>query len=83
MKEDDGKDIFVHQDDIEMANIDVRNLSLTKNNKIAFSVLEYVGKYKKSKKAVNLIKLDWWINDSLAGFQFCGTAANRDCIWSP
>jgi cold shock CspA family protein len=45
VKEDDGNDIFVHQDDIEIANIDINTLTTNKQNKIAFSVLEYVGKY--------------------------------------
>lgn len=55
MKDDDGKEIFVHQDDIEMARIDITSLSSALRNKIKFQVLEYVGKYKKSQKAVNLI----------------------------
>ena len=58
VKEEDGNEIFVHQDDIELAKIDVLSLSSSHRLKLRFQVLEYVGKYKKSQKAVNLIKLD-------------------------
>jgi cold shock CspA family protein len=53
----DQSDIFVHYDDIQKADIDKEYLKTAKHGNIirfSFQVMGYVGKYNKSRKAINL-----------------------------
>ncbi len=53
----DFSDIFVHYDDISKANINKEYLKLAKHGtriRFSFSCMNYVGKYDKSRKAVDL-----------------------------
>lgn len=55
--EQDGTEIFLHGDDLLKANIDIKNLkkrSVTGVIRFSFSILEYMGKYNRSKKVVDL-----------------------------
>ena len=54
--ENDPKDTFIHHDDLLKADIDIRQLKTTLKQgviMISFSYLEYMGKYNRSKKAVD------------------------------
>ena len=59
MRDADQKDIFLHQDDCLKSNIPLYILSI-KNKSIRFSFvcMQYIGKYKKSQKAVDLRIID-------------------------
>lgn len=53
----DGSDIFVHYDDIQKANISKDYLKSAKMGNIirfSFGCMNYIGKYNKSRKAVEL-----------------------------
>lgn len=53
--EDDSKDTFIHHDDLLKADIDIRMLKNTIKEgviMISFSYLEYMGRYNRSRKAV-------------------------------
>ena len=55
--DEEGSDIFVHFDDLSKANITKELLKTAKqgfNIKFSFSCMNYVGKYNKSRKAVDL-----------------------------
>ena len=55
--DEDESDIFVHFDDLSKANITKELLRTIKNGnslKFCFSCLTYIGKYKKSRKAVDI-----------------------------
>ena len=55
--DEDNSDIFVHFDDIQKANITKDILRGAKNGQVVrleFSCMNYIGKYKESRKAVNL-----------------------------
>ena len=54
--EQDGTEIFLHGDDLLKANIDIKNLkkrSVQGLIRFSFSILEYMGKYNRSKKVVD------------------------------
>lgn len=54
--ENDPKDTFIHHDDLLKADIDIKQLKTTLKQgviMISFSYLEYMGKYNRSKKAVD------------------------------
>lgn len=58
--DDDGSDIFVHYDDLEKANIDKDFMRSTKHGNIIrfeFTCMAYIGKYNRSRKAVDLVLL--------------------------
>ncbi len=55
--DDDGSDIFVHFDDLMKANLSKDMLRTAKNGNVihlSFSCMQYVGKYNKSRKAVDI-----------------------------
>lgn len=55
--EQDGTEIFLHGDDLLKANIDLKVLKKKLNSgliRFSFSILEYMGKYKRSRKIVDL-----------------------------
>lgn len=55
-----NSDLFVHYDDLSKAGINKDRLMNIRNSeemRFEFTCLEYDGKYKKSKKAVDLIQL--------------------------
>ena len=55
--EQDNTEIFLHGDDLLKANIDIKNLKKRTANGIirfSFSILEYMGKYNRSRKVVDL-----------------------------
>jgi len=55
--DDDGSDIFVHFDDLMKANLTKDLLRTAKNGNVihlSFSCMQYVGKYNKSRKAVEI-----------------------------
>jgi len=59
----DESDIFVHYDDLQKAGITKEVIKTVKNDmylqiRFSFKVMEYFGKYKKSRKAVELIIID-------------------------
>ena len=59
----DESDIFVHYDDLQKAGITRDVIKTVKNEmylqiRFSFKVMEYFGKYKKSRKAVELIIID-------------------------
>jgi hypothetical protein len=59
----DESDIFVHYDDLQKAGISKDVIKSFKNEmymqiRFSFKVMEYFGKYKKSRKAVELIIID-------------------------
>jgi hypothetical protein len=59
----DESDIFVHYDDLQKAGITKEVIKTVKNEmymqiRFSFKVMEYFGKYKKSRKAVELIIID-------------------------
>ena len=59
----DESDIFVHYDDLQKAGITKDVIKTVKNEmymqiRFSFKVMEYFGKYKKSRKAVELIIID-------------------------
>ena len=59
----DESDIFVHYDDLQKAGITKEIIKTVKNDmymqiRFSFKVMEYFGKYKKSRKAVELIIID-------------------------
>ena len=59
----DESDIFVHYDDLQKAGITKEIIKSVKNDmyiqiRFSFKVMEYFGKYKKSRKAVELIIID-------------------------
>lgn len=56
----DQSDIFVHFDDLKKANIPTETLKQSKTNyslTLSFNIMTYFGKYKYSKKAVD-VKLE-------------------------
>ena len=56
--DEDGSDIFVHMDDLMKANISKDTLRTIKNGnmlRLSFCCMMYIGKYKKSRKAVDII----------------------------
>ncbi len=58
--DEDGSDIFVHYDDLEKANIDKEFMKSTKHGVIIrfeFTSMNYIGKYNRSRKAVDLVLL--------------------------
>ena len=70
----DESDIFVHYDDLQKAGISKDAIKSFKNEmymqiRFTFKVMEYFGKYKKSRKAVELIIIDDGLNNlaSLTG----------------
>ena len=55
--DEDGSDIFVHYDDLQKANIDkelLKSARIGNMIKLSFSCMKYIGKYKRSKKAVDI-----------------------------
>lgn len=59
--DDDGSDIFVHMDDLMKANIPKETLRTIKNGnmlRLSFCCMSYIGKYKKSRKAIEIIILE-------------------------
>ncbi|KAM3135900.1 hypothetical protein pb186bvf_012029 [Paramecium bursaria] len=53
----DGSDLFVHSDDLQKAGISKEFLRQSKQGfmiRLSFSILEYFGKYQKSRKAVEI-----------------------------
>lgn len=59
----DESDIFVHYDDLQKAGISKEIIKSIKNEmymqiRFSFKVMDYFGKYKKSRKAVDLIIID-------------------------
>jgi len=59
--DEDGSDIFVHMDDLMKANISKDTLRTIKNGnmlRLSFCCMMYIGKYKKSRKAVDIIIMD-------------------------
>jgi hypothetical protein len=59
----DDSDIFVHYDDLQKAGITKEVIKTFKNEmymqiRFHFKVMEYFGKYKKSRKAVELVIID-------------------------
>ena len=53
----DGSDIFVHYDDLQQSGITKEFLKKTnqaKYHRFSFTCLTYMGKYKESRKAVNI-----------------------------
>lgn len=63
----DESDIFVHYDDLQKAGISKEIIKSIKNEmymqiRFSFKVMEYFGKYKKSRKAVELIIIDDGLN---------------------
>ncbi|KAL4491813.1 hypothetical protein ABPG72_006068 [Tetrahymena utriculariae] len=55
--DDDNRDIFVHYDDLQKAGITKEFLKSSKQGNVirfSFSCMQYIGKYKQSKKAVEL-----------------------------
>jgi len=57
INDDDKSDIFVHYDDLSKANINKELLKSAKNGmsiRMSFSLMKYVGKYDKSKKATDI-----------------------------
>jgi len=55
--DEDGSDIFVHYDDLMKANLTKELLRTAKSGNIinvSFSCMQYVGKYNKSRKAVDI-----------------------------
>ncbi len=59
--DDDSSDIFVHFDDIQKAGISREVLRGAKTGQVIrlqFSCMNYIGKYKESRKAVDLVLLD-------------------------
>lgn len=55
--DDDGSDIFVHYDDLLKANVDREVLRMAKAGqviKLSFSCMKYIGKYDKSRKAIDI-----------------------------
>ena len=62
--DDDGSDIFVHFDDLAKAGVGKEMLRTAKQGNIirfSFNCMNYIGKYNKSKKAVDLTLLDSFI----------------------
>ena len=56
--DEDNSDIFVHYDDLVKANITKEYLRTTKMGNIinfSFSCMTYIGKYDRSRKAVDLM----------------------------
>lgn len=63
IRDSDESDIFVHYDDLQKAGITKEVIKTVKNDmymqiRFNFKVMEYFGKYKKSRKAVELIIID-------------------------
>lgn len=59
--DEDCSDIFVHYDDLEKAHIDKEFMRKTKHSHIIrfeFSCMVYIGKYNRSRKAVDLVLLN-------------------------
>jgi hypothetical protein len=55
--DEDGSEIFVHYDDLVQANLSKELLRTAKKGgliKLSFNCFNYVGKHKKSRKAVNV-----------------------------
>lgn len=55
--ETNGKDVFIHHDDLLKANIDLKSVKKKSPEgvvKFSFSCLDYMGKYNRSRKAVEL-----------------------------
>lgn len=55
--DDDGSDIFVHYDDLSRANIDkelLKTARLGNMIRLSFSCMQYIGKYEKSRKAIDI-----------------------------
>ena len=54
--DDDGSDIFVHYDDLMKASISKEFLKHNKQGSLRFSFccMQYIGKYNKSRKAVDI-----------------------------
>lgn len=58
----DGSDLFVHCDDLTKAGMTKDFLRTAKHGNIirfSFLILEYFGKYNKSRKAVDLKLIEW------------------------
>ena len=58
----DERDIFVHCDDLQKAGINKERIKCYKQSegyiRFSFKVMSYFGKYKDSKKAVDLVIVD-------------------------
>ena len=55
--DEDGSDIFVHYDDLSLAKISKEHLRAVKNGlvmRFSFSCMQYIGKYDRSRKAIDL-----------------------------
>ena len=55
--DEDGSDIFVHYDDLIKANLPKEHLKTAKkgnNINLSFGCLNYIGKHKHSKKAIDI-----------------------------
>lgn len=62
--DDDGSDIFVHYDDLAKAGVEKDLLRTAKQGNLirfSFNCMNYIGKYNKSKKAVDLTLLSSFI----------------------
>lgn len=60
--EQDSTEIFLHGDDLLKANIDIKNLkkrSVGGLMRFSFSILEYMGKYNRSRKIVDLKLIEY------------------------
>ena len=59
--DEDNSDIFVHYDDLSKAGMTKEYMRTTKHGQIIrfeFSSMSYIGKYDKSRKAVELTHVD-------------------------
>lgn len=61
IKEDDQSEIFVHFDDLEKAGVTKDEIKESLENKtklcFEFNCMKYVGRYKESKKAVDIVQI--------------------------
>lgn len=62
--DEDGSDIFVHYDDLLKSGVTKELLRTAKQGiviRFSFNCMNYIGKYNKSKKAINLTLLNPFI----------------------
>lgn len=62
--DEDGSDIFVHYDDLLKSGVTKEFLKAAKQGMVirfSFDCMNYIGKYNKSKKAINLMLLSNYI----------------------
>lgn len=51
------KDIFVHGDDLRKAEINTKQIGESRELRVSFALMEYIGHHKQSKKAVDIERL--------------------------